>query len=324
MKKYLLARLGEMHDEERIFMENLEADVLRNLKNPSFKIAGARVHKWQSDITLHIHSQNDPFPLHRHDFVEIMTVISGEITHRIGDSVITLSEGDILMMNKHISHSIDRVGAEDIGINIIISDSALGAIAPDLSDTVFSEFLEENSKERGEAMYLRFRTAEQRQIGNLLENLAYELTVEPPDHRIIVKTLSLLMQYLSAERESLLSGASPSGASRRKGDIIRYIKNEYRKATLTELSKLTYLSEPYLSKIIKELFGKGFSRLLLEERMNRAAELLKKTDMPIGAIIHSVGYENESYFHRAFKKLYGTTPLAMRKGRRSKKDEAAF
>ncbi len=33
----------------------------------------------------------------------------------------------------------------------------------------------------------------------------------------------------------------------------------------------------------------------------------------VGEVIRSVGYENESYFHRRFKERFHTSPLAMRK-----------
>ena len=74
-----------------------------------------------------------------------------------------------------------------------------------------------------------------------------------------------------------------------------------------------FLSTPYLSKLIFEYFKKSFKELLVEERINRAVELLKRSDMPISAVIRSVGYENESYFHREFKKRCKITPLIMRK-----------
>ena len=53
--------------------------------------------------------------------------------------------------------------------------------------------------------------------------------------------------------------------------------------------------------------------LLLEERIRRATEMIKNTDLPIGEIINGVGYENESYFHREFKKRTGLTPLVYRR-----------
>ena len=47
--------------------------------------------------------------------------------------------------------------------------------------------------------------------------------------------------------------------------------------------------------------------------MRRAEGLVVRTDMNIGDIISSVGYDNESYFHKEFRKRYGCTPLALRK-----------
>lgn len=313
MASNLITRLNALKEEETQFLEGLEADVIKNSQNPNFTIAGARVHKGKSDISLHIHSRYDPFPLHKHDFVEIMTVISGNITHHINGSDITLGEGDILLMNKHISHSIDRTGAEDIGINFIISDTFLGRVAPDIADTVFSEFVKENSKERGEPVFLWFKTADNRRVGNLIENLAYELTDKAPDHTVIANTAALLLRHLSLGRDNLLSGSSPDKTAQRKREISQYVTDNYRAATLSELSELTYLSEPYLSKTVKALFGKSFKELVIDERMRRAHLLLTKTDMPVSVVIHSVGYENESYFHREFRRRFGQTPLALRK-----------
>ena len=315
MEKNLLSRLNALGDEETRFLESLEADVIKNSENPNFTIAGARVHKGKSDITLHIHSRYEPFPLHKHDFVEIMTVVSGKITHHINGADIPLGVGDVLLMNKHISHSIDRTGTSDIGINFIISDTFLGRVAPDIADTVFSEFVKENSKERGEPIYLWFRTSENKKIENLLENLAYELTEQSPDRTVIAGTLSLLLRHLSLGRDNLLSGSSPGKTEARKRLIQKYIADSYRDASLTELSSITYLSEPYLSKTVRAIFGKSFKELVVDERMRRSALLLEKTDMPVSKIIQSVGYENESYFHREFRRRFGKSPLALRKSR---------
>lgn len=64
---------------------------------------------------------------------------------------------------------------------------------------------------------------------------------------------------------------------------------------------------------ISEYFGKSFKELLLDERMKRAEELVLKSEIPISRLIEAVGYENESYFHKEFKKRYGQSPLALRR-----------
>ena len=133
--------------------------------------------------------------------------------------------------------------------------------------------------------------------------------------KILRGTVSLLFNYLSLKSDKMLKLAShlPSRESSRKKEIISYIKGNFRGATLSELSGRMYLSSPYLSKLIAEYFGKSFKELLLEERIERAHEMFIKTEIPIGDVIRSVGYENESYFHREYKKAKGKTPLAARK-----------
>jgi YesN/AraC family two-component response regulator len=245
----------------------------------------------------------------------MMIVLGGTITHRIADEVITLSDGDILILNKHVSHSIDKAGAPDIGVNVILSDSFVDSLAKELYETVFSELASENSKNDGRGIYLCFSTKGNKQITNIIENLLFELTEYSLDIQILRYTTALLFDYLSKKSEKLLRVASrlPDREQARKSFIISYIRSSYRNATLRELAGSMFLSMPYLSKLICEYFGKGFKDLLLEERMARAKRLIEDTDMPIGDVISSIGYENESYFHREFKKITGTTPLTLRK-----------
>lgn len=310
MEKELIDKLLSINETEKTFL----FDPIRGM-HPDRTIRESGINMWKNDITLRIHDRFDPFPTHGHDFVEVMTVVSGSITHHIADSTVILNEGDILMMNKHVEHSVDATDENDIGINIIISDAFLGAVAPDLSDTVFKGFVKENANPCGEPAFLHFSTAGNKQISNLTDNLILELLDENFDRTVLTGTVSLLMRYLSLEREVLLRGGGVTYDKResRRLEITSYISGNYRDASLTELSRRTYLSPPYLSKTVKELFGKGFKELVTDERMRRAEELICKTDMSVASVIRSVGYDNESYFHREFKRRFGSTPREMRR-----------
>ena len=210
MEDFLMKKLSAVTDEERHILagKNLNKNIYTGPGD--FVINSDKITGGVRDITVRTHTRYTNFPLHKHNYLEIMIVLSGVITHRIDGEAITLGEGDILILNKHVAHSIDKVDTPDIGVNVILSD-------------------------------------------NFVESLS------------------------------------------------------------RELSEMMYLSVPYLSKTVKEIFGKSFKELLVEERMRRAAELIAKTDIPIGDIINSIGYENESYFHREFKKKWGKTPLTLRK-----------
>ena len=153
----------------------------------------------------------------------------------------------------------------------------------------------------------------------IVENLLFELTEYSKDTGILRYTTALLFDYLSRNSDTLLRIASrlPDRDGVRRAQILGYIHTSYKTATLSELSELVFLSVPYLSKLISDYFGKSFKELLFDERMARATELIKKTKLPIADIINSVGYENESYFHREFKRKTGKTPLAVRKSARA-------
>ena len=50
-----------------------------------------------------------------------------------------------------------------------------------------------------------------------------------------------------------------------------------------------------------------------EARLRRAADLLRRTDLPVKVVAHRVGYASRSYFSRAFKAYYRMDPVAFRR-----------
>lgn len=71
----------------------------------------------------------------------------------------------------------------------------------------------------------------------------------------------------------------------------------------------------YCGRMIKDLTGKTFSKLLQQKRCVYAAELLANTEKSIAEIVDDVGYENESFFRKIFNQKYGVNPLEYRKNR---------
>ena len=320
MEDFLLRKLSEVTEEEKRILagENLDKDIYTEASD--FIVHSDKITGGARDITIRTHTRYTGFPLHKHNYLEIMIVLSGSITHRINGEELTLTEGDILILNKHVAHSIDKVGTPDIGVNVIISDNFAEVLSRELSETVFSELVKENATSDGSGIYLCFSAKGNKQIDNIIENLLFELIEYSADAQILKNTTALLFNYLSRKSSKLMRIASrlPDKESRRRSEIIGYVRSNYRSATLAELSDIMYLSVPYLSKTIKNLFGKSFKELLVDERMRRAADLVTKTDLPIGDIISGIGYENESYFHREFKKKWGKTPLSLRKEKNKK------
>lgn len=96
--------------------------------------------------------------------------------------------------------------------------------------------------------------------------------------------------------------------------IEKYIQENYKDPSLglNKISDEFQISESYFSHMFKEKTGVNFSTYLENIRMTEAARLIKETDISLNELYIAVGYNNSNTFRRAFKKVYGVTPSAMR------------
>ena len=270
-------------------------------------------------IDLRIHTRFTDFPLHGHNYLEVMYVYRGRIVHHIHGSAVELKQGDILFINRHILHEIEKADKEDIGINFILGDDFLRSILPNIEkDNVLKAFVEENFKNQGVGQYLHFRIGNIYPIRNLLDNLIYSLTEKTEYDDVILKQMvGLLFSYLSFHKESRLNELNQqSQVDLYKQAIELYLRKFYKQASLQELAHQLDLSFAYLSRFIKLHFHRSFKELLLEQRLITSERLLAESDLDIHHIIQAVGYENQSYYFNRFKEKYGTTPLKYRANRR--------
>lgn len=95
--------------------------------------------------------------------------------------------------------------------------------------------------------------------------------------------------------------------------VMRYIDSNIQNASLGELAQMLGYSTIYTGNLIKRITGKTFKKLLQDKRLAISAQMLLETEMSVGEIIKTVGYENENFFRRIFKERYGANPLAFRK-----------
>jgi ligand-binding sensor protein/AraC-like DNA-binding protein len=88
-----------------------------------------------------------------------------------------------------------------------------------------------------------------------------------------------------------------------------YIQHNFAKRiTLDEMAALCNISSSYFSKLFNKITGDSFSNYINRVRINRACELLSTTDTPITVIALDLGFEDNSYFDKVFKRLVGLVP----------------
>jgi len=100
------------------------------------------------------------------------------------------------------------------------------------------------------------------------------------------------------------------------GQAVRYIRLHYAEpVTLERMAAALNYSVPYLIKQFKLRMGTSPIGYLIEVRMDKAKELLLRTDAALQDIAEGVGYNDISYFNKTFKKYTGMTPGQYRAGR---------
>ena len=98
------------------------------------------------------------------------------------------------------------------------------------------------------------------------------------------------------------------------GEVGNYIKEHYTdpNLSLSLIGDAMNLSPKYISRIFRAQNTIGILDYINLKRIRKAKELLRDTPMTIDDVALSVGYTNSKTFRRAFQKIEGTNPSAIR------------
>ncbi|WP_211747105.1 response regulator transcription factor [Paenibacillus sp. Marseille-Q4541] len=145
-----------------------------------------------------------------------------------------------------------------------------------------------------------------------LENKKYDY-FRQIDEAMYARDAILLIEKFIQEVEGITSETESSvnpGIHR----LLTYIQEHYAEPiTLTEVAKEFHFNASYLSSYFSANNNEGFSEYLNKVRVEKAKEMLVFTDESISEISDRVGYSDQSYFTKVFKKMTGGSPSQYRK-----------
>lgn len=100
--------------------------------------------------------------------------------------------------------------------------------------------------------------------------------------------------------------------------VIEYLSLNYsQEIPLSALAELTHFSESHLKRKFKEETGSTISQYITKMRCDKAAELLLSSELPVQEISFFVGYPDNNYFVKVFKRQLGMTPTDYRKSNKA-------
>ena len=142
--------------------------------------------------------------------------------------------------------------------------------------------------------------------------VVYAVSVSHAQKMFAAKSQEELNQIVPAmirEFSDTIRSAQTNRYSPAIGNVVNYLNLHIsQKIDMKQLSTLADCAPDYLSQRFKQETGLTVAQYLAQERCRIAADLLKKTDLPVQKISAHVGYLDNNYFVKVFKKYTGETP----------------
>jgi AraC family transcriptional regulator len=153
------------------------------------------------------------------------------------------------------------------------------------------------------------------QIGMALKS---ELASEQPSTRLYIDSLTtalaahLITRYSTIEAKlPTFLGGLPKFSLEKVLDYIDVHLNQ--EITLLQLADSIGMSQYYFCRLFKQSLGITPHQYLLQQRVERAKQLLLKHEFPIADIALQCGFANQSHLNRQFKRIVGVTPFVFQR-----------
>src|SRR6478672_6103352 len=121
----------------------------------------------------------------------------------------------------------------------------------------------------------------------------------------------LLRQYSTSPRAPVIHKGGL--ASRPRQQVIDFIDEHLQdELSLVELSRIAKLSPHHFATAFKASTGLSPHRYVIERRIHRARDLLRRDDKSISEIAYAVGFSSQSHLTANFRRTMGVTPRKFR------------
>ena len=247
---------------------------------------------------------------HYHKETEIVLVTAGRETVQIGSVRTTFQKGDIYTIPSNTIHSRLAFSEDAAILSVVFSPDAI-ALSPE--HFFQREFAAPLTEDRlimppvltpGHPAYEAVRA----QIEAMGKYRIYKQNFKIGRFSALMNICMALMPYCRIISEE---APIPDPGNQAVMVCMRYIHNRYfKKITLDILAQKCHLHPNYLCTVFKTYTGQTVFEYLSRYRVEVAAELLKKEDLPVSRIAELTGFRSESLFYQKFRQYTGMSPKA--------------
>jgi AraC-like DNA-binding protein len=257
----------------------------------------------------------EPFGLHAHEFSEIVIITGGTGMHITGRESYPLAAGDVFVIGGARPHDYQDMDGLKL-INVLFDPADLRMDLLDLPSlpgyhALFT--LEPVWRQRHRfKSRLHLQPKDLGTVIGIVDQLDVELQLRPPGFAFLATALYMqLVGYLA--RCYSHSKNPDSRALLRLAEAISYLETNFTEPIdLDELARKAHMSSRGFIRAFRAAMGTPPIAYLIQLRINRAAELLRRGTQSVTDIAFTVGFSDSNYFTRQFHKVIGISPRTYR------------
>jgi len=144
----------------------------------------------------------------------------------------------------------------------------------------------------------------------VLEGIKSFVSIHDLQRFLIEEKQNVEQYYAKLPRQSEPKGSMHASIKQ----ALQYLQQNYsRDVSLSETAAAVHLNAMYFSRLFKQTMSVNYTDYLTQLRMEKAKQLLLSGAEKVFEIGRIVGYDNDKYFIRLFKRYTGLTPDAYRR-----------
>ena len=265
-------------------------------------------------IQFEFRNPQSPFPLHIHDFHEMVLVYSGKATHITPSGDRDIQGGDFVNVKPGQAHGYKNI-RNLVLMNVLISPSffeedrfGLGSLPA--FDALFGQ---DGETAKFPIIQVRLDYGIFQRARELIESAGAELQRRSDGYRAMV--VSLIQELIIL----LIRNYSPSGETRLGfaqdlTSLINFVRQNYRSPlSMADLTGFSGMSESQVLRFFKQYLGCSPFQYISRLRLDAATDALILTDRSITDIALDLGFNDSNYFSRLFCRHQGLAPREYRK-----------
>ena len=282
------------------------------------------VHVWPFDpslpiaVTFQVFGEGQPIRMNRHDYFEIVYVLSGEVSCQVAGRSFRCKEGELIVIGSSLYHrmwrhtrSFPRIATLFFMPEVICEAGMNGEQA----EFLLPFYLQEAKFPH----VVRARTGIPEEVFKLIRRIHALLPAQRSLARLSVRTflrmiLILLANHYAPYFATRQAGQRECQASWRIAPLFEFLEVHYHQAlSVEDAAGMLHVSKPHFMRLFKHVTGQSFISYLNHFRIAKAQAVLATSDKPIAQLCQEVGFCDQSYFGSVFRKTVHMTPLEYRR-----------